>query len=96
MADVLNKIPIAVLISAGAEWRAVLSYYHPACQPTPYGDYFLSRIAGQPVVFLHGGWGKIAAAGSTLARSAHAGPSRPALRVSHCRALARHPSLPRS
>ena len=60
-----EKIPTAVLVSANGEWEAVLSFYHPACQPSPYGDYFLIRIGAQPVVFLHGGWGKIAAAAST-------------------------------
>ena len=59
------EIPTAVLVSANAEWEAVLSFYHPPCQPSPYGDYFLARICEQPVVFLHGGWGKIAAAAST-------------------------------
>ena len=61
----LDEIPAAVLISADGEWRAVLSFYHPACQPSLYGEYFLAQIGGQPVVFLHGGWGKIAAAAST-------------------------------
>ena len=60
-----QEIPIAVLVSANGEWQAVLAFYHPACLPSPYGDYFLTRIAGRPVVFLHGGWGKIAAAAST-------------------------------
>jgi adenosylhomocysteine nucleosidase len=60
-----QAIPIAVLVSANAEWQAVLAFYQPACLPCPYGDYFLTLIADQPVVFLHGGWGKIAAAAST-------------------------------
>jgi adenosylhomocysteine nucleosidase len=60
-----EKIPTAVLVSANGEWEAVLSFYHPACQPSPYGDFFLTSISAQPVVFLHGGWGKIAAAAST-------------------------------
>jgi adenosylhomocysteine nucleosidase len=61
----LEKIPIVVLISANGEWNAVLSFYHPSRQPSPYGDYFLASMSGRPVVFLHGGWGKIAAAAST-------------------------------
>ncbi len=61
----IEEFPTAVLVSANAEWQAVLSFYHPPCQPSPYGDYFLARIGEQPVVFLHGGWGKIAAAAST-------------------------------
>lgn len=35
------------------------------CQPTPYGAYFTAAISGQTVCFFHGGWGKVAAAGST-------------------------------
>jgi adenosylhomocysteine nucleosidase len=58
-------LPTAVLVSANGEWEAVLSYFHPSCQASPYGDYFLSNIGDQPVVFLHGGWGKIAAAASS-------------------------------
>jgi adenosylhomocysteine nucleosidase len=59
------EIPTAVLVSANGEWSAILSHFHPTCQPSPYGDYFLTRLGEQPVVFLHGGWGKIAAAAST-------------------------------
>jgi adenosylhomocysteine nucleosidase len=61
----LEDIPTVVLVSAGGEWRRVLSFYQPACQPSPYGDYFFTQVGQQPVVFLHGGWGKIAAAAST-------------------------------
>ena len=59
--------PIVVLISASQEWQAVLGYYHPAnLEPTPYGDCFhLKLSSGDDLVFLHGGWGKIKAAGST-------------------------------
>lgn len=59
-----------VLISANAEWRAVRACY-PAAKPqeSPFGEWFILslKVAGaeQPVVFLHGGWGKIAAAAST-------------------------------
>ena len=56
----------AVLISAGAEWRVVRQFY-PDARPfsTPYGEGFEIELAGRPAVFLHGGWGKIAAAAST-------------------------------
>ncbi|MDY6872987.1 MAG: 5'-methylthioadenosine/S-adenosylhomocysteine nucleosidase [Chloroflexota bacterium] len=54
------------MISAGAEWRALLPYYPEAdVQATPYGNTFNASLAGQGVQFLHGGWGKVAAAGST-------------------------------
>lgn len=55
-----------VLISAGAEWRALLPHFPDAeNQTTPYGEAFDTTINEQNVVFMHGGWGKVAAAGST-------------------------------
>jgi nucleoside phosphorylase len=60
-----EKADICVLISAGAEWRALLPYFPKADeQLTPYGNTFNAVLAGQRVQFLHGGWGKVAAAGS--------------------------------
>jgi len=61
-----EKVDCCVLISAGAEWRALLKHF-PSTTPsqTPYGDTFQIVIARQTVQFLHGGWGKVAAAGST-------------------------------
>ena len=58
--------PIVVLISAEQEWRPVLEHYHPAIlETTPYGECFEVRASlDQPLIFLHGGWGKIKAAGS--------------------------------
>ena len=61
-----EKTDVCVLISAGAEWRAMLPHFPQAVvEPTPYGHCFTTRIADQEVQFLHGGWGKVAAAGST-------------------------------
>jgi adenosylhomocysteine nucleosidase len=66
-----HQNPVVVLISAEAEWRGVLQAIpDAACQPSPYGDWFVHTLPGatgnlQPLVFLHGGWGKIAAAAST-------------------------------
>lgn len=64
------RAEIVVLVSASAEWRALPRF--PADvpgSPSPYGEWFSRRIkvAGRdvPVVFFHGGWGKISAAGST-------------------------------
>lgn len=59
-----------VIISADAEWRAVRPLFHTAStERTPYGECFRAEITteGIPrsVYFLHGGWGKIAAAGGT-------------------------------
>lgn len=54
-----------VVISAGAEWRVVRGFYPDvAVLPTPYGETFGLTLAERPVIFLHGGWGKIAAAAS--------------------------------
>jgi len=69
----MGNVPqsIVVLISADAEWRGVLQAFPDAdCQLSPYGEWFVHALPGprddlQPPVFLHGGWGKIAAAAST-------------------------------
>ncbi|MEJ7603901.1 MAG: 5'-methylthioadenosine/S-adenosylhomocysteine nucleosidase [Kofleriaceae bacterium] len=58
-----------VIVSANMEWKAVTARYPDARMvKTPWGDTFEREVsvAGQPtrVVFLHGGWGKVAAAGS--------------------------------
>jgi len=61
---------VVVLISADAEWKALLADLK-GVRPTatPFGDWFSRElsVSGRPrsVRFLHGGWGKIAAAGST-------------------------------
>jgi adenosylhomocysteine nucleosidase len=56
---------IAVVISANAEWRPVKEALAPArIERSPYGEFFTHTIAGEPVLFLHGGWGKIDAAAS--------------------------------
>ncbi|MEO5928647.1 MAG: hypothetical protein ABIR47_01830 [Candidatus Kapaibacterium sp.] len=60
---------IVVIISAHAEWNVIRSL-HPEAEMrrTPFGEWFpheLETGAGKmPVTFLHGGWGKIAAAAS--------------------------------
>ncbi len=62
----VEKADVCVLISAGAEWRSLLPHY-PGVElvMTPYGESFQFSLIGQDVRFLHGGWGKVAAAGST-------------------------------
>lgn len=62
--------PIVILISAGTEWRAVKNILADVVfAPSPYGEWCQTEliVRGQavPLVWLHGGWGKIAAAGST-------------------------------
>jgi adenosylhomocysteine nucleosidase len=61
---------VVVLVSADAEWKVVRARYPAAAvATTPYGEWFTLDVAvdgrPRPVVFIHGGWGKIAAAGST-------------------------------
>src|SRR5215467_9973850 len=65
-----ETIHTIVLISATTEWRVVRSYYlEPELHRSPCGDWFVVtlEVGGQaePVIFFHGGWGKIAAAAST-------------------------------
>ncbi len=55
-----------VNISANAEWRFVREAYpQAAIQLSPFGEWFETDIAGRPLIFLQGGWGKVAAAAST-------------------------------
>ena len=55
-----------ITISANAEWRVVRSFYpDEIVQPSPYGEWFERLVGGRRVVFIQGGWGKIAAAAST-------------------------------
>ena len=58
---------VVVVISADAEWRAVRALLPDASSsPSPFGEWFPRDIGeGRSVIFFHGGWGKIAAAGST-------------------------------
>ncbi len=61
-----------VLISARSEWRAVVNQYPGISQQSsPYGNWFQTEVEGAPVIFLHGGWGKIAAAASTQYAISH-------------------------
>ena len=62
-------IRIVVMISANVEWKVLRTFY-PDVQtlPSPFGEWFvIDREIGErvePVLFFHGGWGKIAAAAS--------------------------------
>jgi adenosylhomocysteine nucleosidase len=58
-----------VVVSANMEWRVVKAVYPDArFEQTPWGEAFERTLdaGGHParVVFFHGGWGKVAAAGS--------------------------------
>jgi len=61
---------LVVLISANIEWRAMQAIFPNMEQHiSPMGEWFILpvRINAQfePVIFFHGGWGKISAAAST-------------------------------
>jgi adenosylhomocysteine nucleosidase len=57
---------VVAMISAGAEWK-ILRAQIPGevAHDTPFGEWFVHRLGAEDVVFFHGGWGKVAAAGST-------------------------------
>lgn len=61
---------IVALISANVEWQAASKCFADAKrEASPLGEWFKVDLAvdgrTEPVVFFHGGWGKIAAAAST-------------------------------
>jgi len=56
---------LVVLVSANAEWDPVKDVLTPErLDQSPYGEFFTHVVANEPVLFLHGGWGKISAAAS--------------------------------
>ncbi len=62
-----KRKPVVVLVSADAEWKSVKEYFNDAkIQSNAFGEFFLTEINQQTVVIQHGGWGKIAAAASTV------------------------------
>jgi adenosylhomocysteine nucleosidase len=66
LSSVPSRHRVVVLISANAEWTPAKEALKPVqLEQSPYGEYFTHRVSGEPVLFLHGGWGKIAAAAST-------------------------------
>jgi adenosylhomocysteine nucleosidase len=65
-----SRLPVIVLVSAAAEWRAVHAMFPSAATiTTPLGESFVASLTGSSgayeVQFFQGGWGKIAAAAST-------------------------------
>ncbi len=65
-----NCRDVIVLISANAEWKVVREFYEVwETQKSSWGDFFELEfhIKGGtiPIIFFHGGWGKICAAAST-------------------------------
>lgn len=63
-----NKHPdTVVIVSANAEWKALAKIVRPAdgrYNQSPYGNWFEYDMDGRKIIFFHGGWGKIDAAGS--------------------------------
>jgi adenosylhomocysteine nucleosidase len=57
---------LIILISADAEWQALGELLpEPLRHSSPYGEWIERQSGGKDLIFFHGGWGKIAAAGST-------------------------------
>ena len=65
----MQKSPVIVLISANAEWRSAKEILSPTrVETSPYGEWFSIQAthhsSRKEILYFHGGWGKIAAAGS--------------------------------
>jgi len=57
---------VVALISASAEWKVIRAQLtEPVAHDTPFGEWFVHRFGDRDVVFFHGGYGKVSAAGST-------------------------------
>jgi len=60
--------PLVVIISADIEWQVIRELFPGSnVQESPYGEWFrwAGSSAPEEIIYFHGGWGKIAAAGST-------------------------------
>jgi len=73
------SMKIVVLICAGAEWQAVKEILHPVqISSSALGEYFTGSLPlapdPQPLIFFHGGWGKISAAASAQYAIDHFSP----------------------
>jgi len=57
---------VVALISATAEWKILVAQFPgDALHDTPFGQWLTHRLGAEDVVFFHGGYGKVSAAGST-------------------------------
>jgi adenosylhomocysteine nucleosidase len=69
---------VVVIVSADLEWRAMQGRFRE-CEKraSPFGEWFTAPIGerANPVLFFHGGWGKIAAAASAQYVIDHCSPS---------------------
>jgi len=60
-----EDIKTIIIISADIEWQTIGILFPDAIKhASPYGEWFITSIT-DPVIFFHGGWGKISAAAST-------------------------------
>jgi adenosylhomocysteine nucleosidase len=70
LADSASLPRVVVVVSADTEWKVLVPLV-PGAQlaPSPFGQWFAHEVGSSrrrhQVLFFHGGWGKIAAAGST-------------------------------
>ena len=65
----LPEVRTVVIISANTEWQVMRKLFPDAeLHPSPFGQWFVVHLdigeRDEPVLFFHGGWGKIAAAAS--------------------------------
>jgi adenosylhomocysteine nucleosidase len=61
-----GHVRVVALISASAEWKIVVDQLRgEPLHDTPFGPWLSHRLGGEDVVFFHGGYGKVSAAGST-------------------------------
>lgn len=61
--ELIQSRSVVVLVSANSEWEIVLSILNPAkVDKTPLGDCFIHQLAGDTLLFLHSGWGKVRSA----------------------------------
>jgi adenosylhomocysteine nucleosidase len=61
-----SPVRVIALISASAEWKLIRAQFpDDATHETPFGPWLSHRLGGEDVVFFHGGYGKVSAAGST-------------------------------
>jgi len=60
------RVRVVALISANTEWKIVRKQLpDEPVHETPYGQWLTHRLGGEDVLCFHGGYGKVAAAGST-------------------------------
>ena len=61
----MSGLRTVVIISADGEWDAIHRIFpDEKYRKTPYGEWFITQLAGEQVVIMHGGWGKVPSAAS--------------------------------